>query len=117
MYSETKSYVSLAIGCMFAKGYLEPNDHIVDYFPEKLPHGGPKSELAQLTIRDMLRMTTPYSMTTYKHRPTKDWVGSFFTARADHAPGSYFVMTQAAAIRFVLLWKMYGDAVTGNVAE
>lgn len=90
MYSETKSYVSLAIGCMFAKGYLEPNDHIVDYFPEKLPHGGPKSELAQLTIRDMLRMTTPYSMTTYKHRPTKDWVGSFFTARADHAPGSYF---------------------------
>ena len=114
MYSETKSYVSLAIGCMFAKGYLEPNDHIVDYFPEKLPHGGPKSELAQLTIRDMLRMTTPYSMTTYKHRPTKDWVGSFFTARADHAPGSYFCYdTSSSHTLCALVEKCMGMPLLG----
>lgn len=90
MYSETKSLVSLAVGIMCAKGYLELDDHIVDHFAEKLPLGGPSRELAQLTIRDMLRMATPYNGTTYKRRPTKDWVGSFFTARADHAPGGLF---------------------------
>ncbi len=35
-------------------------------------------------------MATPYNGTTYKRRPTKDWVGSFFTARTDHEPGSFF---------------------------
>ena len=56
----------------------------------KAPLGGPSPELARLTIRDMLRMATPYNGTTYKRRPTKDWVGSFFTARTDHEPGSFF---------------------------
>ena len=90
MYSETKSLVSLTVGVMCAKGYLDLDDHIVDYFAEKLPLGGPSPELARLTIRDMLRMATPYNGTTYKRWPTKDWVGSFFTARADHEPGSFF---------------------------
>ena len=90
MYSETKSLVSLAVGVMCAKGYLDLDDHIVDHFAEKLPLGGPSPELARLTIRDMLRMATPYNGTTYKRRPTKDWVGSFFTARTDHEPGSFF---------------------------
>ena len=62
----------------------------MDHFAEKLPLGGPSPELARLTIRDMLRMATPYNGTTYKRRPTKDWVGSFFTARTDHEPGSFF---------------------------
>ena len=79
MYSETKSLVSLAVGVMCAKGYLDLDDHIVDHFAEKLPLGGPSPELARLTIRDMLRMATPYNGTTYKRRPTQDWVGSFFT--------------------------------------
>lgn len=90
MYSETKSLVSLAVGVMCAKGYLDLDDHIVDHFAEKLPLGGPSPELARLTIRDMLRMATPYNGTTYKRRPTKDWVGSFFTARTDHEPDSFF---------------------------
>lgn len=90
MYSETKSLVSLAVGVMCAKGYLDLDDHIVDHFAEKLPLGGPSPELARLTIRDMLRMATPYNGTTYKRRPTQDWVGSFFTARTDHEPGSFF---------------------------
>lgn len=90
MYSETKSLVSLAIGIMCAKGYLNLTDKIVDHFAEEIPFGGPSPELARLTIRDMLKMETPYNGTTYKRRPTKDWVGSFFRARADHNPGSLF---------------------------
>ena len=53
MYSETKSLVSLAVGVMCAKGYLDLDDHIVDHFAEKLPLGGPSPELARLARADL----------------------------------------------------------------
>ena len=56
MYSETKSLVSLAVGVMCAKGYLDLDDHIVDHFAEKLPLGGPSPELARLTILSLIHI-------------------------------------------------------------
>ncbi len=90
MFSQTKSMVSLAIGLLCAEGRLRLEDKITDYFSEKLPPGGPSRELAALTVRDMLRMATPYRRTVYKDWPSDDWVGCFFTAPADHMPGSFF---------------------------
>ena len=37
MYSVTKSFVSIAIGCLVDEGKLSLDDRIVDYFPDKLP--------------------------------------------------------------------------------
>lgn len=37
MFSVTKSMVSLAIGCLADEGKISLDDHIIDYFPEKLP--------------------------------------------------------------------------------
>lgn len=90
MFSETKSLVSLAIGLLADAGRLSLDDTICRYFPDKLPPEGPSPELAALTIRDMLRMATPYRRTTYKDHPGPDWVGSFFTAPPDHYPGTLF---------------------------
>ena len=55
MFSVTKSMVSLAIGLLADEGKLSLDDHIVDYFPEKLPeHVHPY--IKALTIRNMLTM-------------------------------------------------------------
>lgn len=57
MYSQTKSYVSIAIGLLAEEGKLRLDDAIADYFPEKFdkePHPFFKLQ----TIRQMLFMET-----------------------------------------------------------
>ena len=57
MYSETKSYASIAIGLLEEDGLIDLDKPIADYFPEKID-----TELhpyrAKQTVRDMLRMHT-----------------------------------------------------------
>lgn len=57
MYSQTKSYVSVAIGLLEEDGLLSLDDRIADHFPEKLD--GPLSDnMKGLTVREMLMMST-----------------------------------------------------------
>lgn len=57
MYSQTKSYTSVAIGLLEEEGKLSLDDPIVKYFPEKIYNTIPE-ELGKQTIREMLTMTT-----------------------------------------------------------
>ena len=57
MYSQTKSYVGLAIGLLMDEGKLTLDDTIVSHFPEKIEREVPPY-LAKQTIRDMLMMCT-----------------------------------------------------------
>lgn len=89
MFSVSKSFTSIAIGLLIAEGKLSLEDSIIQYFPDKLPlqvHPW----IAQLTIREMLKMQTCHSSTTYKTHPDKDWVESFFIAKPSHPPGTVF---------------------------
>ncbi len=90
MFSVTKSFVSIAIGLLEEEGKLSINDKIIDYFPEKLPDGELSPYLTELTIKNMLKMSTCHQMTTYKLPGVTDWVGSFFTTPPSHVPGTTF---------------------------
>ena len=57
MYSQTKSYVSLAIGLLEEDGKLSLDDKLLDYFADKAD-GEVKKYLPDLTIREMLMMST-----------------------------------------------------------
>lgn len=57
MYSETKSFVGVAICQLVAEGKLSFEDKIIDYFPDKLPSQVHPYLQAQ-TIRHMLTMET-----------------------------------------------------------
>ena len=57
MYSETKSYVGIAIGLLEEEGKLKLDDKIVDFFPEKID-GELHEYLKDQTIEEMLCMTT-----------------------------------------------------------
>ena len=57
MYSETKSYVSVAIGLLLEDGALSLDDRIADHFPEKHADSLPPALSAQ-TVRETLTMTT-----------------------------------------------------------
>lgn len=90
MFSVTKSFVSLAIGVLADEGRISLDDHIVDYFPEKLPENGAHPYMQMLTIRQMLTMRTCHDKNAYKIGGSPDWVGSFFTVTPDHIPGTNF---------------------------
>lgn len=57
MYSQTKSFVAVAIGLLLEEGKLSLSDKIVDHFPEKIEREIPHY-LAELTVEEMLTMTT-----------------------------------------------------------
>ena len=90
MFSVTKSFVSLAIGLLADEGRISLDDHIVDYFPEKLPENGAHPYMQMLTIRQMLTMRTCHDKNAYKIGGSPDWVKSFFTVTPDHVPGTNF---------------------------
>lgn len=57
MYSQTKSYTAIAIGLLEEDGKLSLDDKIADHFPE-LIENELHPYMAELTIRDMLKMET-----------------------------------------------------------
>lgn len=97
MFSETKSLVSIAVGCLCAERGWSLNDTLVSVFPD-VPNAAHLSpELRELTLRDTLRMATPYLKTTYKADPDGDWVRSFFTVAPSRRAGSGFAYDTSAA--------------------
>ena len=98
LYSITKSFVSLGIGCLVKDGLVSLDDRIAAYFPEYLPSPVPE-EISTMTIRDMLMMRTCHRRTTYKEGSSSwdyvssywdNWTESFFRVKPDHDPGSLF---------------------------
>lgn len=118
MFSVTKSMVSLAIGLLCEEGKLSLEDRIVTYFPEKIPKEGVHPYIAQITIRDMLRMATAHGKTTYKQKETKDWVGTFFSVLPSHQPGTVFSYdTSASHTLAALVEKLSGKELLGYLRE
>lgn len=57
MYSQTKSFVGIAVGLLAQDGKLDLDGRICDYFPEKIDKPLP-AHLAEMTVRQMLTMQT-----------------------------------------------------------
>ena len=57
MYSQTKSYMAVAIGLLIEDRKLSLNDKMVDFFPEKVERELPEN-LKNMTVKDMLTMST-----------------------------------------------------------
>ena len=96
MYSVSKSFVALAVGMMNDEGRLALDDPVADYFPEKLPDNL-HPWVAASTVRDLLRMATAHSSTSYT-RDDPDWVWTFFNRTPSHPPGTIFAYDTAATV-------------------
>lgn len=88
MYSISKSFVSAAIGLLYDEGRISLDDKIVKYFPDHLPEN-PDPNLMNVTIRDMLMMSTCYDGGSYD-RDTPNWTHSFFNSPSSHPSGTIF---------------------------
>ena len=89
MYSVTKSFVSIAIGCLADEGMLCLDDPIIHFFPDKLPPEVP-AELKEQTIRDMLMMCTCFAGGNWFKPDVTDRTAWYFAQEPDKPSGTLF---------------------------
>lgn len=117
MYSVGKSFVSFAIGFLQEEGRLRLDAKICGYFRDKCPGEGAHPWTEQMTIRDMLTMTTCHRKTTYKGYKG-DWVESFFHVTPDHLPGAVFCYdTSATHVLAALTERLSGKKLMDYLRE
>ena len=86
MYSQTKSFVGVAIGLLEEDGKLCLNDPISKYFPEKIDRELPEY-LRELTIRDMLTMETCGNTPSWFTNEDPDRAHLYFAQNTAYIPG------------------------------
>lgn len=90
MYSVTKSFVSMAIGCLIDEGKLSLDDRVCEFFKDRYDRELPKY-LKEQTVRDMLLMTTCGKADNWFKTDAPDRTRLYFeTNIADHPSGTYW---------------------------
>ncbi len=85
VYSLSKSFTSAAIGIAWGEGILDLDERVVDIFADEM-EGEPCPELAALTLRHLLRMSTGQP----KEVPGPDMVKAFLSTPFADMPGERF---------------------------
>lgn len=108
MYSVTKSFVALAIGCLEEEGKLSLDDKLVKFFPEYDTEN--KGRLDELTIRDMLKMNTSRSKGL-------NWFGEIRKMEKSDRTATYFMMEHNRIPGTFYEYDSDGSYMLGVVAE
>lgn len=96
MYSVSKSFTSMAVGCLIEEGKLHLDDRVYRFFPDKVPEKL-HPYLEEATVRDLLMMATPYDDQSYTVKD-KDWVWTFFNIAPTHPAGTIFSYDTAGTV-------------------
>lgn len=90
IYSDTKSFVAIAVGFAEQDGLVNLDDSISKYFPEEC-EGLKDSKMGEQTIRQMLMMSTPKNHSYWFNLRDEDRVLDYFQKTTTKAPvGSKF---------------------------
>ncbi len=90
LFSMTKSFASIGVGIAADKGYLNIEDKVISYFPDKLPEEI-SNNLRDIKVKHLLTMTSGIHENTYEILyPKKDWVKAFLAQDFAHEPGTYY---------------------------
>lgn len=103
MYSCSKSFVSVAVGCLAEEGKLDLDDPVMKFFPDKTPKNL-HPYIAQTTLRDLLKMATPHRFGNVTYGPdAPDWAATFFDTPPTHLPGKIFSYDTTATVMLTIL--------------
>lgn len=119
IYSHTKSYMSTAAGIAISEGKLSLEDKLADFFPEKLPKD-PQPELFDITLRDLLTMSSGFNHSYLMSSDRRagvgvpDYVAYMLSQKVEVKPGSAFLYSTADSI---LAGRMIEKAVGMRMSE
>lgn len=95
--SLSKSFTAAAIGVLYDKGLLSPDEYIVDLFPDKLPQTV-SSNLKQMQIKHLLTMTTGHEKCVMeKMYSASDAAKAFLAQEVQYKPGTHFLYNTGAS--------------------
>ncbi|MBO5217940.1 MAG: serine hydrolase [Clostridia bacterium] len=98
MYSQTKSYVSLAIGLLIEEGKLSLSDKVYDYFNDGRVPEDAAPFLKEQTVRDMLMMTTAGAPPYWFNHSDPDRTHMYFAGNSKPYPaGTYWEYDSAGS--------------------
>ncbi len=117
MYSQTKSYVGVAVSQLAADGKINLDDKVVDYFQDKLPEDV-HPYIKAMTIRHMLTMRTCFNRSGYLiHRPN-DRVEHYFSLKPVCYPGtSFFYDSEGSFVLGALVERVTGKTLLEYLRE
>ena len=112
MYSQTKSYVAVAIGLLEEDGKLNLDDPICKYFPEKIDRELPP-RLQAMTIRHMLNMQTCGSCPNWFKEEDPDRTHLYFDKNPARVPSGMRWAYDSAASQVLssLVEKLSGKSL------
>ena len=119
MYSQTKSFVGVAVGLLEEEGKLSLNDRIADYFPDKADGDLPRF-LSEQTIENMLTMCTVGESPWWFVSEDPDRVHQYFNAkrRTARLPGTLWEYDSAGSqVLCVLVERLSGKSLLGYLKE
>ncbi len=90
LYSCSKSFVSVAIGYLESQGLLSLDDRAMDYLKDYEGARPIDPYLERCTIRDLLRMASPWTKGANYSSADPDWRETFYTDEVSHVPGAVF---------------------------
>ncbi len=98
MYSQTKSYVSIAIGLLISDGKLSLSDKVYDYFKDDRAPAEVAPLIRQQTVRDMLMMSTAVQEKNWFTAGDPDRTHLYFGCEQKSCPsGTYFEYDSAGS--------------------
>lgn len=89
LFSASKSFVALAVGLAVEENRLRLTDRVVTFFPELLPDTISEN-LADMTVRDLLTMTSGIHADWLMRRTGASWVRRFLRKEVLYQPGEHF---------------------------
>lgn len=88
MYSCSKTFVGTAVGLAIEENRLRLTDRVATFFPELLPDTI-SANLADMTVRDLLTMTSGITPDWNMRNNSSDWIRTFL-AKPVKVPGKQF---------------------------
>ena len=92
MHSVSKTFTAMAVGLAISEGLIKIDDHLVDFFPDKLP-AEVSDNLRAITVRDLLTMSCGHQRehtNEIRYEDGEDWVAEFLSFPVERTPGTHF---------------------------
>ena len=88
LYSESKTFVSMAVGIAIGENRLRLTDRVATFFPDQLPDSI-SDNLAQMTVADLILMNSGITPDWVMRNNHSDWINTWL-AKPVERPGSKF---------------------------
>lgn len=114
MNSVSKSFLSCAVGFAVQEGLMTVQDKVINYFDaDELPPAEERSEwLENLTVRDLLRMSSGFQHGNIDRRNSTNWAKDVFAIPQTWEPGTRFnYNSMNSYLLSVIVSKVTGEKV------